>query len=358
MSEKQIELKINPEYVALLPPLSQEEYEALKESIRNEGLHYPISVNQDKVILDGHHRYNICRQLGITPHFETVRFEGNKLSEKQFVIETNLRRRHLCDLDKAALALELEKVEAEWAKQRMIVGKTLSSNELGVKGQARDTAAHKVGLSPTTYHRAKTILEQAPENLKEKVRQGKTSITHAYMQIKKTENDKSAPPLPQGQFDIIYVDPPWKYDVWLRGRPEDYYPTMTIEEICNLEIPASKNSVLFLWATNPMLEDALKVMNTWGFTYKTNLVWVKDKIGLGFYFRGQHELLLVGIKGDIRPPEESDRFPSVLSVSVGFHSEKPFEVYEIIEKMYPNGRYLELFARNKRENWASWGNQI
>lgn len=85
---------------------------------------------------------------------------------------------------------------------------------------------------------------------------------------------------------------------------------------------------------------------------------MKDKFGTGFYFRGQHELLLFGVKGDIHPPEESSRLPSILHAPVRGHSEKPEEVYYIIEKMYPNRRYLELFARKKREGWEAWGNEV
>lgn len=165
-------------------------------------------------------------------------------------------------------------------------------------------------------------------------------------------------PLPEGLFNVIYADPPWRYDVKLRGTPEDHYQTMTLEDIGELKIPVSEDAVLFLWATNPMLQDALEIMRTWGFQYKTNLVWVKNKMGVGFYFRGQHELLLLGIKGNAHPPEQSNRFPSVVSANVGKHSEKPEEVYGIIEAMYPNSKYLELFARNKRESWEAWGNEV
>jgi len=169
----------------------------------------------------------------------------------------------------------------------------------------------------------------------------------------------SPPPLPEGKFNVIYADPPWRYNVkYLRGNPEKYYPTMTLEEICGVKIPASEDAVLFLWTTNPMLEDALSVMKAWGFKYKTNMAWVKSKFGTGFYFRGQHELLLVGVKGDVHPPEEPNRFPSVLFANTTRHSEKPEDVYELIEKMYPDAKYVELFARNRREGWQSWGNEV
>jgi N6-adenosine-specific RNA methylase IME4 len=128
----------------------------------------------------------------------------------------------------------------------------------------------------------------------------------------------------------------------------------------SLKSPTADDAVLFLWATNPTLLDALKVMECWGFTYRTNMVWVKDKIGTGFYFRAQHELLLLGIKGKMPAPLEENRPPSVIHAPVREHSRKPDEVYEIIEKMYPNRKYLELFARpeEKRKGWTYWGLEV
>jgi N6-adenosine-specific RNA methylase IME4 len=186
------------------------------------------------------------------------------------------------------------------------------------------------------------------------------SIAYAYSMVKRREDQQNTPPLPEGVFDVIYADPPWEYYTPLRGYPELHYKTMPTEEICKLRIPSADDAVLFLWATNPTLPDALKVMVCWGFKYKTNMVWVKDKIGTGFYFRAQHELLLLGIKGKMRPPLEENRPPSVLFSPVREHSRKPNEVYEIIEKMYPNRKYLELFARpkEKRKGWTYWGLEV
>jgi N6-adenosine-specific RNA methylase IME4 len=154
------------------------------------------------------------------------------------------------------------------------------------------------------------------------------------------------------------ADPPWEYDLPLRGSPDMHYGTITLDQLSVLKVPSSENAILFLWATNPKLQEALAVMKAWGFEYKTNLVWVKDKIGNGYYFRGQHELLLVGKKGAMPVPTEETRPSSVLNAPRGEHSEKPQEVYSLIERMYPNRKYLELFARKKREGWTSWGNEV
>jgi len=167
-------------------------------------------------------------------------------------------------------------------------------------------------------------------------------------------------PLPVGEYDIILADPPWKYNFGETDSRdiENQYPTLELDEIKALAIPSAKESALFLWATAPKLQEALEVMSAWGFDYKTHAVWDKQKIGMGYWFRGQHELLLVGTKGNFSPPEESVRRSSVISAERTEHSAKPAVVYEIIEEMFPTGKYLELFARNTRTNWTAWGNQV
>jgi len=168
-----------------------------------------------------------------------------------------------------------------------------------------------------------------------------------------------APPVPQGLFNVIYADPPWRYQFspTYSREIEKNYPTMELEDIRSIQIPTPKDAILFLWATSPKLEEALSVLNSWGFEYRTSMVWVKDRIGMGYYFRAQHELILIGRKGKMPPPEESNRPSSVIVSPRRDHSQKPDEIYEMIEKMYPSGSYLELFSRDERENWTMWGNE-
>lgn len=165
------------------------------------------------------------------------------------------------------------------------------------------------------------------------------------------------PPLPSGLFNVIYADPPWRYQftVTYSREVEKNYPTMDLDDICSLEVPTSDDSILFLWATSPKLEEAMRVLNEWGFEYRTSMAWIKDRIGMGHYVRGQHELILIGRKGEMRTPEESDRPSSVIMSPRREHSQKPDEVYDLIERMYPTGTYLELFSRGERLNWTMWG---
>ena len=162
------------------------------------------------------------------------------------------------------------------------------------------------------------------------------------------------------RYGVVLADPPWRYRV-CRSRSrriENHYPTMPTDDICALRVPSDDNAVLYLWATAPMLEDALRVMGAWGFAYKSCLVWDKVRLGMGYWFRGQHELLLVGTKGRFRPPIPSLRISSVLSIPRTIHSRKPAKVRELIARWYPDERKLEMFAREKAENWDAWGNEV
>jgi len=353
--QKALQITVNPTYQELLPSISKEEYEALKQSIETEGQHFPITVNPQNQILDGHNRYRICLELGLEPKCELKSFR-NGLLEKKFVIEANLRRRHLNKFQKAELGFPLLDIETELARERILNGTLVPFD---ARGKSSDKVAKTIGLSTRTFERAKVIIEKGSQELKEKVRKGKVSISYAYQVINTAEKHENPPPLPTGQFDVLYADPPWKYKyVALDGNAETQYATMQLEDICKLEIPSAKDAILFLWATNPLLEDAFEVMRAWGFTYKTNIVWVKSGLGIGHYVRGDHELLLIGKKGNIPPPITKNRPSSVVKAPKNRHSKKPIELYALIERMYPNRKYLELFAREKRQGWRSWGLEV
>jgi len=164
------------------------------------------------------------------------------------------------------------------------------------------------------------------------------------------------------KYKIIYADPPWKYRNNRTGGsmlPQDvYYPKMTTKEICDLPVQdiSDKDSVLFLWSTVPMIEDAFCVLKAWGFKYKTMLFWRKImSLGLGFWFRGQVEILLMGIKGKIKAFRIQKA--NIIQAKVRKHSQKPDEFYELIEMTGLEPK-IELFARNKRPGWDVWGNEV
>jgi N6-adenosine-specific RNA methylase IME4 len=161
---------------------------------------------------------------------------------------------------------------------------------------------------------------------------------------------------------VIYADCPWAY-AFCKVRAwavENHYETMTPEAIGALPVTglADENCVLFLWATSPKLPEAMQVMGAWGFTYKTSLIWDKGGMGMGYWVRVNHELLLIGTRGKPSVPVVPARPASILRSPRRRHSQKPDEVYEIIEGMCPGVPKIELFARSPRQKWVSWGDQL
>jgi ParB-like chromosome segregation protein Spo0J len=191
-SDGTMSLRVNPEYEKLLPRMSDEEFEELKASIRAEGQHYPIVANEDLEVLDGHHRFRACVELGIEPDFEVRKFE-DKLLEKKFVIEANLRRRHLTNFQLVELAVPLLEIEKALAKKRQVEGgKAGREMQLGLvpadakpvsKGKAAAVVAKKAGVSTRTFERGKKILEKASEKDKQRLREGKASISKVYREV-------------------------------------------------------------------------------------------------------------------------------------------------------------------------------
>ncbi|HJT83163.1 MAG TPA: ParB N-terminal domain-containing protein [Nitrososphaeraceae archaeon] len=188
---------LNPEYSNLINPLKDLEYNSLRISVKEKGLYLPIIINQDNVLLDGHHRFQICKELGIEPRFEVKKFE-DPLDERQFIIDINDKRRHLNDFQKAELAYELEKIESERAKLRSLnnlkhVKDKLSKRPIDhfehttYKGKTRDIVSRKVGISQGSYERAKTIIKYGSEQSKEKLRDGRSTIFKEVEKIRKDQ---------------------------------------------------------------------------------------------------------------------------------------------------------------------------
>lgn len=164
------------------------------------------------------------------------------------------------------------------------------------------------------------------------------------------------------RFRVILADPPWRFETWSQLRqtraPAAHYAVMRLEEIKALPIArvAAEDSLLFLWATSPMLPEALDVMAAWGYAYRSGACWTKDKQGLGYWFRGQHELLLLGVRGKVPAPRPENRPSSWINAPRRAHSQKPDEAHAVIEQM-ATGPYLELFGRQTREGWTVWGEE-
>ena len=173
------------------------------------------------------------------------------------------------------------------------------------------------------------------------------------------------------RYSTILADPPWQFQNRTgKMAPEhkrlNRYPTMTLEEIKELPVKSITNDPahLYMWVPNALLPEGLEVMKSWGFSYKTNLIWYKvrkdggpDRRGVGFYFRNVTEILLFGVRGkNARTLQPGRSQENIITTQKREHSRKPDEQYDLIEACSP-GPFLELFARGPRDGWAVWGNQ-
>jgi len=165
------------------------------------------------------------------------------------------------------------------------------------------------------------------------------------------------------RYRCIVADPPWleRGGGKIRRGADRHYPIMRTHQIIETMLrapcwsPDDSGCHLWLWVTDGKLPDGLEVMQALGFRYIRTMVWVKDRIGLGQYLRGQHEICLLGVRG--RLPALSRSEPSVVTAARRKHSQKPEESYRRIEAVSPGPR-LEMFARSTRVGWDSWGNQV
>ena len=172
--------------------------------------------------------------------------------------------------------------------------------------------------------------------------------------------------LPDKHYGVIVADPEWRFEPWSRltgmdRAADNHYPTSCTEIIAArpVESIAAKDCVLFLWATVPMLPHAILVMGAWGFDYRSDFAWAKDKAGTGYWNRNQHELLLIGRKGRKVPcPAPGENCGSWISAPVGEPSAKPECFLEMIEQFYPSLPKIELNCRGApRPGWDAWGTQ-
>lgn len=304
----------------------------LAESIKNIGLLHNIVISTDFILISGLHRLEAYRLLG----YESIPcniVDVDSIKAELLEIDENIVRNELTVLDRAIqLARRKEIYEILYPES-----KQFSSNKQKAKHYPNETVSlgfslatsEIVGLHPRTIQQDIQIAKNIDKDIQELVKhsclannkqellrlarmdsseqkkiiqpiiEGKAkNIMESKQELFKTEKIEIS--LPDGVFQIIYADPPWKYQ---EGGASPYnsieyhYPTMELEDIKQLKLPIDNNAILFLWATPAKLQEALEVLNAWGFIYKTSAVWNKKAIGLGYYFRNQHELLLVGIKG-------------------------------------------------------------
>ena len=200
---------------------------------------------------------------------------------------------------------------------------------------------------------AKKVKQENKQKKQKKVDQRRKELENQAEEIR--EGNMQAP---DGLFDVIAIDPPWNYGREYdpeSSRVANPYPEMAQDELLEIELPAKDDSVLFLWTTHQFIFDAKELMDKWGFTYKATIVWNKDKIGMGSWFRMQCEFCLVGIRG--KPFFENSTYRDIITEPRREHSRKPDVFFEMVTDITA-GRRLEYFSREKREGWEVFGNDI
>jgi len=374
--------------------LNESKVQSLAESFSSIGQLQPITVSEGDYgtyrLIAGLHRLEAAKAIG-WEKIQAAVFEGGEIETELAEIDENLMRNDLTVLEQGEhLARRQELIGFKQGDNRFTTGRgeTVSPLKTTLEiakdiGLTERSAQHRMQVARNIVPEVKDAIRDteiansttqllelarlAPEKQVEvakSITDGAVSIADAFKNINKEKRErmheeKRTRELPTGKYAVIYADPPWQYDnSGFNEAADNQYPTMPLDEICELPITdlADETTVLFLWATNPLLPEALKVLAAWGFEYKTNIAWIKDAgRGKGWYLKSKHELLLIGVKSET--PHPIERPDSCFEADRGsVHSRKPEKAYEIIESMYP-GSKIELFSRVARNGWDSWGNE-
>lgn len=372
------QLTINPELKSLIPPLTAEEFKQLETNVLAEGIREPI-ITWNGTIVDGHNRYELAQMYELP--FKTREMQFTTMENcKEWMILNQFGRRNLSNYQRSVLALELEKVFRERAKEKEFERKTTFQKSeksnlptINTVKEVSDIA----NVSHDTIAKVKAIEAKAPEEVKAKLRTGEVSINQAYQDIKKeekkAERDKKIEEVkqkiesenlvqPNKKYHVIAIDPPWAYSEKGGFSSDDYdadsnrgavdYPTMTVEQISKIELPTADDCVLFLWTTHAFLRDSFTLMEEWGFNYKATIVWDKVKMGIGRTVRMQVEFCLIGVMGSPIINGSSER--DIITEPRREHSRKPEAFYQMVERMCI-GNKLDFFSRQNRENWDHYG---
>jgi len=354
----------NHKIAEIFPLMNTEEFAALKKDIEDHGLFEDI-ITYEGMILDGRNRNKACLELGIEPRY--TEFQGE--DPLTFVISHNLHRRHLNAFQRAEIVLKLKPDIAVKAKEQQ--GSRTDILLKSVKSiNTQKELAKLANVSPDTIDKVETIVEKATPQQIERINTGESTINKIHTEIKREEKQKKyvqrvekikeTKEIPTELPNLLLCDPPWRYDfAETKNRQiENQYSTLTVPEMKDHLPTTQDDCILFMWATAPKLREAFELLDLWEYSYKTHAIWDKEIIGSGYWFRGQHELLIVATRGNCSPPIESLRISSVFRERRTKHSKKPLCVYEYIEKAFGDKVKLEMYCREARPGWQAMGNEI
>jgi N6-adenosine-specific RNA methylase IME4 len=372
------ELPVNDIIVGARHRVDVGDIASLAESIRALGLLHPVVATPGKRLVAGARRLLAVRSLGWDRVPVTV-VAGldDACAALRAERDENTCRKDLAVTEKVALGKALEGLEAAAAKVRQATSTggadpkprpACGKFPQAGNGKTRDKVGEAVGMSGKTYEKAKAVVDAAeahPERFGRLAvdmdRTGKVDGVFRRLQTLRAAEQIAAepPPLPEGPFRVIVVDPPWRYDN-RAGDPTQRgaipYPSKSVEEIAALPVEsrAHQDCILWLWTTNAHMEHSFSIARAWGFEPKTILTWVKDRFGTGDWLRGRTEHCIMAARG--RPTVTLTNQTTVLHAPVREHSRKPEEFYTLVEALCP-GSKLEMFARQARPGWVAHGSE-
>jgi N6-adenosine-specific RNA methylase IME4 len=252
-------------------------------------------------------------------------------------------------------------------------GRRWAQHLMAIAGDARLSNAKHASLLPASAETLYELTRLDDESFARRIGDGTISpdmrradiatvVMQEHRRKREAELGARQYALPDKKFGVVYADPEWSFEFWgepgLRG-PDNHYPTSPLEAIRARDVAsiAADDAVLFLWTTAPRLGDAFATIEAWGFRYRSNFIWEKDRISTGYWNRNKHEQLLIGARGQIPCPAPGTQWDSLLEAPAGEHSVKPDLFYELIEAYFPNLPKIELNARRPRDGWAAWGDE-
>lgn len=369
---------IDPEFESLIPPLAEDEYRGLEESILADGVRDALVVwSAYGILLDGHNRKRICDQHGIDYPVNEILLDDRRAA-RIWIRNNQMSRRNL----NAAHKLELQFVNKDellevgrekQAHGKTAPGKTLLSNtdkSVDVPHDTRQQIAAAAGVATGTVAMAEVVRKESPE-LWDKAKAGDITINKAYTthrQVKRRAEVKQQIESVEAQevkalagvYDVIIVDPPWPMEKIERDvAPEQVafeYPTMSLDEIHGMEIPAADDCHVWLWTTHKYLPEAFDILQAWDMKYVCTFVWHKPG-GFQPFNLPQYncEFALYARRGT--PPFlDLKNFPTCFNAPRGKHSEKPNEFYDMVRRV-TGGRRLDMFNRRSIEGFDGWGKE-
>ena len=265
----------------------------------------------------------------------------------------------------AEYRLRIERKKGSWLKDN--IKHNLSGrrglpglNDIGI---SRDESSKSQQIASLSDDQFEDYITEAKENNEEVTLSGAVKISKRIAREEKIEEqieeiEKDNLIMPEGNFDVIAIDPPWnygtKYDPESR-RIANPYPEMSQEELLKINLPAKDDCILWLWTTNSFMRDAYELLEEWGFTPKTILTWNKVNMGVGHWLRNVTEHCILAVKGS--PVWTNKTFTTLLTEKRSVHSKKPESFYQMVDKIC-YGRKLEYFSRNKRDGWEVFGDEV